>query len=151
MLRATDLIVLKALRIWFQIRIRNRNEHYCWYFIEKAIFDTPKANEAKHSVNYVVWNSIHKTLKFHKIREATQNGQILTKICDAIFNNQCRFYKSDIHMKFASVFKLIFSDGATLRKQKLVFRHCLHHYISRLAHRGHIAIEKSKTGLRSKV
>ena len=54
-------------------------------------------------------------------------------------------------MKFASVFKLIFSDGATLRKQKLVFRHCLHHYISRLAHRGHIAIEKSKTGLRSKV
>ena len=37
----------------------------------KPFFDTPKVNEAEHFVNYVVSNSIPKTLTFHEIREAT--------------------------------------------------------------------------------
>ena len=57
----------------------------------KPFFDTPKVNEAEHFVNYVVSNSIPKTLTFHEIREATQNDQILAKVCDAINNNRWRF------------------------------------------------------------
>ena len=40
-----------------------------------------------------------KTLKFHEIREAIQNDQILIKVCDAIINNRWRLYKNDIHLK----------------------------------------------------
>ena len=64
----------------------------------KPFFDTPKVNEAEHFVNYVVSNSISKTLTFHEIREATQNDQILAKVCDVINSNRWRFYKNDIHI-----------------------------------------------------
>ena len=53
----------------------------------KPFFDTPRVNAAEHFVNYVVSNSVPKALKFHEIREATQNNQILIKICGAINNN----------------------------------------------------------------
>ena len=39
----------------------------------KPFFDTPKANEVEHFVTYVALNFVPKTLKFHEIREATQN------------------------------------------------------------------------------
>ena len=51
----------------------------------KPFFDTAKVNEAEYFVNYVA--SIPKTLTFHEIRQATQNDQILSKVCDAINNN----------------------------------------------------------------
>ena len=38
----------------------------------ESFFGTPKVNEAEHFVNYVVSNSIRKTLKFHEIQETTQ-------------------------------------------------------------------------------
>ena len=53
----------------------------------KPFFDTSKVNGAKHFVNYVISNSIPKTLKFHEIRETTQSDQIQTKVRDAINNN----------------------------------------------------------------
>ena len=65
----------------------------------KPFFDPPNINEAAHFVSYVVSKSIPKTMTFHKIREATQNDQILAKVCDTINNNQWRFYKNDIHLK----------------------------------------------------
>ena len=37
----------------------------------KPFFDTPKVNETEHFVNYVVSNSIPKTLTFYEIREGT--------------------------------------------------------------------------------
>ena len=52
----------------------------------RPFFVTLKLNEAEHFVNYVVSKSIRKTLTFHEIREATQNDQILVKVCDAINN-----------------------------------------------------------------
>ena len=48
------------------------------------LFKAPGVTEAEHFVNYVLSNSIPKTLKLHEIREATQNDQIYTKVCDAI-------------------------------------------------------------------
>ena len=85
-----------------------------------------------------------KTLKFHEIREATQNDQIFTKVCDAAINNRWRFYKNNIHMKCYYVLRkeLIFHDGVILRKQKLVIPHSLRHSILRLAHEVHIGIVK---------
>ena len=57
--------------------------------ILSRIFDTTKVNETENFVNYVVSNSIPKTQKFHEIREAAQNDQmILTKVGDAINNNR---------------------------------------------------------------
>ena len=60
--------------------------------LTKPLFDTPKVNEAEYFLNYVVSNSIRKTLKFLEIPEATQNDQILTKVCDTMNNNRRRFY-----------------------------------------------------------
>ena len=93
----------------------------------KPFFDTPTVNEAEHFVNYVVSNSMPKTLTFHEIREATQNNHILGKVCDAINNNRWRFYENDIHVKPYYVLRkeLVFHDGVILRKQKLVIPHCL--------------------------
>ena len=81
-------------------------------------------------------------MKFQEIREATQNDQILIKVCDAINNNRWRFYKNDINIKPYYVLRkeLIFHDGVILRKQKLVIPHCLRHSVLRLAHEGHIAL-----------
>ena len=81
-------------------------------------------------------------MKFHEIREATQNDQTLAKVCDAINNNRWRFYKNDIQMKPYYVLrkKLIFHDGVILRKQKLVIPHCLRRSVLSLAHEGHIAL-----------
>ena len=53
----------------------------------KPFFDTPIVNQVEPSVNYVVSNSISKTSKFFEISEATQNNQILTKVCDTIIIN----------------------------------------------------------------
>ena len=66
---------------------------------ESHFFNTPKKHEAEHSVNYIVSNSIPKTLKFYEIQEATQSDQILTEVCDVKINNRWRFHKNDIHMK----------------------------------------------------
>ena len=112
----------------------------------KPFFDPPNINEGEHFVSYVVSKSIPKTLTFHEIREATQNDQILAKVCDAINNNQWRFYKNDIHMKPYYVLQkeLIFRDGVILRKHKLVIPHCLRRSVPRLAHEGHIRIVKCK-------
>ena len=90
-------------------------------------------------------------MKFHEIREATQNYQILTKVFDAMNNNRFRFYKNDIRMKPYQILrkKLIFHDAIILRKQKLLFPHCLGYSILRLAHEGHIDILKCKARLRS--
>ena len=65
--------------------------------------------------------------KFREIREVTQNDEILTKVCDAINNNRWRFYKNDIHMKPYYVLRkeLIFHEGVSLRKQKLVIPNSL--------------------------
>ena len=52
---------------------------------ESNFFVTPKENEAEHLVNYVVSNSIRKTLKVYEIREAIQNDQIPTEVCDGGF------------------------------------------------------------------
>ena len=84
--------------------------------LRKSSFDTPKVNEAGHFINYIVLNSIPKSLKFHEIREAIQNDQILTRICDVIINNRWRFYKNDMHIKSYYVLrkKLIFGDGVIL-------------------------------------
>ena len=92
-------------------------------------------------------------MTFHEIREATQNDQILAKVCDAITNNRWRSYKNDIHIKPYYVLRkeLIFHDGVILRKQKLVIPHCLRHSVLRLAHEGHIGIVKFKARLCSKV
>ena len=60
----------------------------------KLFFGTPKVNEAEHFVNNVVSNSVPKTLKFHEIREATQNDEILLKVCDTINNNRWSFIKT---------------------------------------------------------
>ena len=92
-------------------------------------------------------------MTFHEIREATQNDQILAKVCDAINNNRWRFYKNDIHIKPYYVLRkeLIFHDGVILRKHKLVIPHCLRRPVLRLAHEGHIGIVKCKGRLRSKV
>ena len=119
----------------------------------KPFFDTPKVNEAEHFVNYVVSNSISKTLTFHEIREATQNDQILAKVCHSINNNQWRFYKNDIHMKPYYILRkeLVFHGGVILRKQKLVIPDCLHRSVLRLAHEGHIGIVKCKARLCIKV
>ena len=119
----------------------------------KPFFDIPKVNETEHFVNYVVSNSTPKTLTYHEIREATQNEQILAKVCDAINNNRWKFYKNDIHVKQYYVLRkeLIFHDGVILRKQRLVIPHCLHRSVLRLAHEGHIGIVKCKARLRSKV
>ena len=119
----------------------------------KPLFDTPKVNEGVHFVNYVVSNSIPKTLKFHEVRETTQNDEILTMVCDAINNNRWKFYKNDIHMKPYYVLRkeLIFYDGVILREQKLVVLHCLHRSVLRLPHEGHISIVKCKARLRTKV
>ena len=119
----------------------------------KPFFDTPKVNEAEHFVNYVVSNSISKTLTFHEIREATQNGQILAKVCHSINNNRWRFYKNDIHMKPYYILRkeLVFHGGVILRKQKLVIPDCLHRSVLRLAHEGHIGIVKCKARLCIKV
>ena len=57
-------------------------------------FGTPKVNEAEHFVNNVVSNSIPKTLKFHEIREASQNDEILIKVSDTINNNRWSFIKT---------------------------------------------------------
>ena len=121
--------------------------------MKKPFFDTPKVNEAEHFVNYVVLNSIPKTLKFHEIREAIQNDQILAKVCDAVNNNRWRFYKNDIHMKPYDVLRkeLIFHDNVILRKQKLVIPHCLRRSVLRLAREGHIDVVKCKVKLRCKV
>ena len=62
----------------------------------QPFFETTDVNEGENFVNYVVSNSIPKILAFHEFREATQNDQILAKVCDAISNNQWRFYKKDI-------------------------------------------------------
>ena len=64
----------------------------------KQFFDTLKVSEVEHFVNYVVSNSIPKTLQFHETRETTQNNQILTKVCNAIINNRWRFYKNNMRM-----------------------------------------------------
>ena len=84
--------------------------------LRKSSFGTPKVNEAEHFINYVVLNSIPKSLKFHEIREAVQNDQILTRICDVIINNWWRFYKDNNHIKSYYVLrkKLIFGDGVIL-------------------------------------
>ena len=60
--------------------------------LRKPLFDTLKVNEAEYFLNYVVSNSIRKTLNFLEIQEATQNDQILTKVCDTMNNNRRRFY-----------------------------------------------------------
>ena len=119
----------------------------------KPIFDTPKVSEAEHFVNYVVPNSIPKTLQFHEIRETTQNNQILTKVCNATINNRWRFYKNNMRMKPYHVLRkeFIFNDGVIIRKQKLVIPHSLRHSIFRLAHEEHISIVKCKARLQSKV
>ena len=92
-------------------------------------------------------------MTFHEIREATQNDQILAKVCDVITNNRWRSYKNDIHIKPYYVLRkeLIFHDGVILRKQKLVIPLCLRHSVLRLAHEGHIGIVKFKARLHSKV
>ena len=91
-------------------------------------------------------------MKLHEIREATQNDEVLTKVCDAITNNWWRFYKSDIHMKGYDVLRkeLNFHDDVIIRKQKLIIPHCLRHSILTLAQEGHISIVKCKARLRSK-
>ena len=62
-------------------------------------------------------------------------------------------YKNDIRIKPYYILrkKLIFHDAVILRKQKLVFPHCLGHSILRLAHEGHIDILKCIARLRSKI
>ena len=93
------------------------------------LFKAPGVTEAEHFVNYVLSNSIPKTLKLHEIREATQNDQIYTKVCDAIDNDRSRFCKNDIYMKPYYVLQKepIFHDCVILQKQNLVIRHCLYH------------------------
>ena len=46
--------------------------------LRKQFFNTPRVTKAEHFVNFVVSNSVPKTLKFHKSREATQIDVILT-------------------------------------------------------------------------
>ena len=91
-------------------------------------------------------------MKCHEVREATQNDEILTMVCDAINNNRWKFYKNDIHMKPYYVLRkeLIVYDGVILREQKLVVLHCLHCSFLRLPHEGHISIVKCKARLRTK-
>ena len=46
--------------------------------LRKQFFNTPRVTKAEHFVDLVVSNSVPKTLKFHKSREATQNDVIFT-------------------------------------------------------------------------
>ena len=102
----------------------------------KPFFDTPKVHKAEHFLNYVVSNSIPKTLKL---------------VCDVMNNNRWRFYKNNIHMKPYYVLrkKLTFHDGVILRKQISIIPHCLRRSILRLAHEEHIGIAKCKARLQS--
>ena len=62
----------------------------------KPFFGTTNVNEGEHFVKYVVSKLIPKILTFLEFRKESQNDQILAKVCDAITNNQWRFYKKDI-------------------------------------------------------
>ena len=90
LLRATNSYHRWSLRLQefdFKLKYEPGLNNIADILSRKPFFDTPKVNKAEHFVNYVVSNLIPKTLTFHEIQEATQNDQILAKVCHAINNN----------------------------------------------------------------
>ena len=142
-------VAATGLRIQFNLQAGKEN--IADILSRKPVSKPPKVNQGEEFVNYIISNSIPKSILLEDIKAAYGSDPPLLQTMKYVKSGIWKSSNSEIAQYYRLRNELTLVDGVLLRNRKLVIPQGLRNQVLRLAHEGHLGVVKSKARLRSKV